>query len=294
LVSSPTTGGAVTVRIPVGSSNSPNSVASGGVAFQPLSGGTTTVSVTIPGYITTTYATREVVVSTSGITMYTATVGAGLQVNTNAILEGSDHGGVDVVITSTNPSVLLVSPNSATPGTASITVPVANGGTSAAYYVQGFEGATGTVTVTATATGLFDGTTTTDVVQPALQLVGLYASPTTTAADDPFEIRVGIPNATQTAMQSNQWVRAGAPSSITATVVSSDAAVGQLVTTTLSGATVTVNIVSGQYRSPYSVATGGVAFDPLTAGPTTVSATITGFVTLPLNYGSIAITVTTP
>jgi hypothetical protein len=57
--------------------------------------------------------------------------------------------------------------------------------------------------------------------------------------------------------------------------------VGQLVTTALTGATVTVPIGPGQSRSPATVATGGVAFDALTAGTTAVRGTIPAFIVLP-------------
>jgi hypothetical protein len=202
---------------------------------------------------------------------------------------------VDVVITSSDPSVLLVSPDETTPGTASITVSVADGTTRFDYYVQGVEGQTGSATVTATATGFTNGTATKDVVQPAISLYGLYSTMTTAYPDDPFRVQVGIPDAGQTYMADYQEVRAGAPSALAATVTSSNAAVGQLVTSTASGAEVTVQIAEGWYYSPNSVLDGGVAFDPLAVGTTTVTATIPGFVTLPASgSGSIDVTVTTP
>ena len=57
-------------------------------------------------------------------------------------------------LTSSDPSVLLVSRNATTVGTAFVDIPVANGNTDATYYIHGLEGARGTVTLTATATGL--------------------------------------------------------------------------------------------------------------------------------------------
>jgi len=295
LLTSSTSGASVTAEVVAGESNTPTTLAGGGVAFEPLDAGATTVSVSIPGFIVTDYAAREVTVTASGMTLYDAVVGAGLQLNNTGYLEGSDHGGVDVVITSSDPSVLLVSPDETTPGTASITVPVADGSTRFDYYVQGVEGQTGTTSVTVTATGFTNGTATKDVVQPALRLYSLYTTMTTDQSDDPFSVRVGIPDATQTSIEDYQEVRAGAPSSYTATVTSSDAGVGQLVTSTLSGGSVTVQIVVGDYYSPGSVADGGVAFDPIAVGTTTVTATIPGFVTLPAaGYGAIDVTVTTP
>jgi hypothetical protein len=100
------------------------------------------------------------------------------------------------------------------------------------------------------------------------------------AADDPFIVRIGAPNATNQFMSLEQAIRAGG-TAVTATLTSGTPGVGQLVTTAQTGGTVTVTIGPGQTRSPNTVATGGVAFDPLTAGTTTVRATIAGFVALP-------------
>ncbi len=295
LVTTQTTGGSVTVEIAPGSSNSPTSVAADGVAFEPLDAGTTTVTATIPGFRATANGSLDVAVAASGINMSTTTVGAGLQTNVSAQLDGPDHGGVDVVITSSDPSTLLVSPNATTPGTASITVAVADGSTSVPYYVQGVEGQTGTVTVTATAPGFTDGTTTKDVVQPAINLYSIYTTMTTAYSDDPFRVQVGIPDIDQNYMQTYQDVRAGAPSSYTATVTSSNAAVGELITTAATGGSVEVLIVEGEYYTPNTVATGGVAIRPLSVGTTTVTATIPGFVTLPASAnGSVDVTVITP
>ena len=66
---------------------------------------------------------------------------------------------------------------------------------------------------------------------------------------------------------------------LTVGVFSSNDTVGQVVTLTSSGATVNVTIPAGGSRSPGNVAGGGVALDPLTAGTTTVSASIPGFLT---------------
>ena len=92
-----------------------------------------------------------------------------------------------------------------------------------------------------------------------------------------FQVQVGIPNALNTNLASTQDLRVGG-GALTATVVNSAAGVGQLVTTPLTGQSVTVEIAEGQDRSPTTVAGGGVAFDPLASGTTTVSATIAGFI----------------
>ena len=60
---------------------------------------------------------------------------------------------------------------------------------------------------------------------------------------------------------------------------SSDPLVGQLVTTGVTGDSLTVYIPPGEARSASTVATGGVAFDGVGTGMVTVQATIPGFTT---------------
>jgi hypothetical protein len=52
----------------------------------------------------------------------------------------------------------------------------------------------------------------------------------------------------------------------------------------------TVVLPAGQYYTPVSVATGGVEFDPLSGGSTTVSASIPGFITT--RAGTVTVQVT--
>ena len=98
-----------------------------GFAFEPLSNGSTTVTVTAPGALTmTSTGVRPVTVTTPAISVTeTATIGAGLMDGMSATLGASQHGGVDVTITSSAPSVVLVSPNATTTGTGSTVVHVA-------------------------------------------------------------------------------------------------------------------------------------------------------------------------
>ena len=122
---------------------SPFNVSGGGVAFDPLGAGTTGVSATIPGFISTSAALQNVTVITPPISLFSfpTTVGAGLQVGfLSAQLGGSQHGGVTVRIESDNPSLALVSPNNTTAGTPFINAFVSNGSTSVSFFVQGVEG----------------------------------------------------------------------------------------------------------------------------------------------------------
>ena len=77
-----------------------------------------------------------------------------------------------VRITSSNPDVLLVSPNTTTAGTPFVDIPVANGSTDASFAIHGVEGAQGTVTLTATAPGFTQAQGTATVRDVGLQLHG--------------------------------------------------------------------------------------------------------------------------
>jgi hypothetical protein len=278
LVTSTGSGNPRTVQIPIGQYYSPTSVATGGVAFNVLLGGTTDVSASIPNLIPTRIATRTVTVSAPSIAVGSSTVGAGLQVSSSVSLGTSNHGGVTVHVRSSLPGVVLISPDASTPGDSAIDVVVPNGTGSFGYYVQGVEGQTGTVQITATAPGFTNGTANVTVVQPAFEIQGLTLSTTTFAPDNPFYVQVGLPYANNPSLYTVQNVRAGAPGPLTVTFTTSAPAVGALVTSAGSGPTATVQIPIGQYYTPTSIATGGVALDVLTAGSTVVTAGIPTYI----------------
>jgi hypothetical protein len=294
LVTSAGASGQRTVTIAAQASSSPSNVAAGGVAFEPLTAGTTDVTADIPGLVAELNAVT-VTVTTPGISVNSATygVGAGLQTSIGVSLGASDYGdSVDVIVKSSNPAVLLVSPGTSTAGQDSVVFTLRNGNTFINVYVQGVEFQTGDVLITARANGFTDGSASSTVLTPAVELAGLPSSIAAGAADDPFLVRVGVPNGNNTFMNQYQLVRAGAPGPLTATVQTETSGVGQLITTEFpTGATsVTVPIDPLQYQSPGSVALGGVAFDPLLAGGTTVFATIPAFIALPA--ATVPITVT--
>ena len=89
-----------------------------------------------------------------------------------------------------------------------------------------------------------------------------------------FSVNIGVLNASG-GFASIQALRVGAPS-VTVTVSHTNTAVGQLVTTSGPGQSRTVTIAAGQSNSPTTVAAGGVAFDPIGGGSTTVTATAGG------------------
>jgi hypothetical protein len=284
-------GDTVTVEIPVGGSNSPTIVAAGGVAFDPLTAGTTTIAAAIPGFLERRYYNRTVTVSAPTIALYEWTVGSGLQASVNGYLSTPNHGGVNVVIRSSAPSVARVAPNASTAGTDSVVIFVPDDQQFFYYYVQGMEGQTGTVTTTARASGFTDGTAPLNVVTPAVHIANLGGSYSLSQAPDsiPFYTQVGYPYADNQYL-AVQSVRAGG-SALTVTLTSSQPAVGDLVTSDTSAASVTVQIPVGLYYSPTSVAAGGVALRKLAEGTTVVTSTIPGFITA-IVEGNRSVTIT--
>ena len=276
LKDSVTSAATVTAQIPAGLYYTPNSVVNGGVSFDPVGPGSTNVSVSIPGYLQQVNATQSVSVSIPAITSSARTVGAGLQRSSSASLGASNHGGVTVRITSSNPAVMLVSPNSTTAGTPFVDVVVGNGSTTVPFYVQGVEGTTGATTVTISAPGFTDGTATITVQQPGVMIAGLSTSVTGGGADDHFYAYIGTISGSSVSVQN---VRAGG-TPLTVTIQSDNTAAGQITTTAVTGASVTAPITTGLYYTPGSVGAGGMAFRPIAAGSATVTVSIPGFVTV--------------
>jgi hypothetical protein len=272
------TGDTVTAVIAPGLYYTPTSIAAGGAGFDPVGVGTATVTARAPGFIAQPLATQQVTVTAPTITMSAATVGAGLQTSTSVNLGASNHGGVTLTLTSSDSTTLLVSPNATTPGSRSISVNIPNGTQFFTLYVQGVEGTTGAPTVTATAAGFLNGTAQMTVEQPGIIIAGLVSSLAAGAANDHFNAYVGIRSGNSVSVQN---VRAGSPG-VTVTATTSNVSVAQLVTQSLTGASVTAVIVPGLYYTPTSLATGGFELDPLAAGQTTVSVSAPGFFGQPL------------
>ena len=132
------------------------------------------------------------------ITVGTLTVGSGLQDNTSFTLGAPNHGNINVTVTSSN-AALLVSPNATTAGTGQITIPVLDGVQTVGFYLQGLEGQTGSLsaTVTVSAPGFTNGTSTITVVQAALDLQGLPTSTTPLSPSNFVYARVGTAAAGQ-------------------------------------------------------------------------------------------------
>jgi hypothetical protein len=217
---------------------------------------------------------RTVTVSTPKIipSPTTLTVGGGLQVAMSATLEGSQHGGVDVTVTSSAPSLVVVSPAHLTAGQGEIQIPIANNDTFVPLIIQGLENQTGTATVTLSAPGFTSATIEVTVTTPAVQIVNLPASVSAGSANvTGWWVEVGVMN--QFGTVSAQNVRGGSPGFVV-TLQNGVEAVAQLGSDEppALAQTVTKPIQPGIYYTqaipfgtPY-----GLVFDPITNGVTTV------------------------
>ena len=251
-----------------------------GLAFLPLANGTTTVTATgPPGVLTmTTTGVREVVVSGASISPpATVVVGSRLMTATGAFLSASNHGGIDVTVTSNTPGTVLVSRDSLTAGSASTTVTLPNGQPFVSYYVHGVDNTTGSATISVSAPGFGSTSHQVDVVAPGLEIHALDTPTSTLAAEDvDVFVQVGIPNADGSALSQIQFVRAGAP--LVVTLTNSNDAVGRLRSDEppVSGQIVTKPIQPGAFftTAAQSGTFWGLAFEALNDGATTV--TITG------------------
>ena len=217
-----------------------------------------------------------------GISVGTLTVGSGLQDATSFSLGASNHGGVTVTVASSSPQVLLA-PNATTTGQQTITFNLANGSAFQSFYAQALEGrVTDTVvaTITVSATGFSNGTSTVSAIPPALDLQGLPGTTTSLTPSNAIYARVGTPIPGNGGLSQVQNVRFGGTAKV-ATFATPSNGFGELLkAATAPGLTQTATIAANGtlYYTPTDTTSGGVAFHPLAAGATTVSATIPNFI----------------
>jgi hypothetical protein len=292
----PDTNNIQTAQIPVGFYYTPTSLGTGGVAFRPILGGSTDVSASITGFVAmSTTNPRTVTVTQPGMSLsVNSVVGSGLIEQGNGNLAASNHGGVTVTISSSDPTIVTLSKDAATAGTDSIQIFVPDQTSGFNFFVQAMEGKTGTVSLTATASGFTNGTTTAQAVQPGIELGGVPTSITTLSPNTDFYAQIGVPNANNTSLNRVQNVRPGAPSAVIATFSSSSPAFADLATQAGgSGSPQNVQIPTGFYYTPTNFTTGGVTLHPVAAGTTTVSVVAPGFTQMSTT-GLRSVTVTTP
>jgi len=150
-------------------------MSSGSTAFHALTSGTSNISVTEPtGYAQPSSSTQIVAtVSSQAVTLLSAiTLGQDLQTATNASLTApAPAGNLQVTITSSDPSKLVLSTDPTVAGTGTITVQVPAGSTqSPNFYLQGLA-SSGAVNVQAQAPGFGNGTGTITLVPSGFVLL---------------------------------------------------------------------------------------------------------------------------
>ena len=211
--------------------------------------------------------------------------GAGLSQTANISLQVVvPAGGRTMTLTSSDPSRLLVARDGTSAGSGQISISFAAGAYYDSFVIMSPENVTGTVSLTASLPGFRDTTFTFTVVQPAVTLNGPQPTRTVAQGDDYFQAQVGVPNG---AGVQPQEVRFSAPAALTVTLVSSAPAIGTLVIGGNVASPQTIQIPAGQSITS-AIAGSRANFRPLSAGNTTITATIPGH----LQQGSAIRTVT--
>ncbi len=284
----------MTVEIPVASSDpavgsittSPLVFTGGGgstrtTQFNPLTAGTSTVSITYPEGFPVPANGRtslEATVTAPNISMGTVVVGADLQTSIGVSLTQAPPEPVDITITITAPSAALISTSRTEVGSTSVTFTGVGNTSSRTLYVQGLEeGAT--TTLTARAAGYNDGQSTVTVMPSGFHLA--TSNFTTTTFSSNTNITVGAYRLQENGhLSTAQELRPGMTVEIP--VASSDPAVGSITTSPL--------VFTGGGGSSRTT-----QFNPLTLGTSTVSITHPDGFRLPVNgRTALEATVTAP
>jgi hypothetical protein len=303
LVTSSGSGTSLTVQIAPGQSDSPATVAAGGIAFDPDDSATTmqttTVAATIPVFGATTGASQSVSSSGPVLDLFYSfpgggeqRLGAGLQcigcVQVR-LLNGATApaGGLAVTLTSDNTALLVARDAYPRTGSSSLVVTIPAGTSSTTFTIQGLEQTFGTGRVTATAAGAESAVSRPiHVVQPSVHIRDTLTTHSAGGPDSFFRVSVGVSTVSGGPIVQGQSTReGGGPPSYPLTVTSSNGIVGQLATFDSRAATVIVAFLRGHTFTPLAFTEGGtehgVAFDPLTPGTTDITASMPGFASTP-------------
>ncbi|HEY0779428.1 MAG TPA: hypothetical protein VGD56_15785, partial [Gemmatirosa sp.] len=291
----------VTAVIPAGQYSTSTDSASGGVFFVPLSAGTTTVTASAPG-VTAVNASQVVTVSAPALAFNRAPqyVGAGLRYGYFYVQLGAPApaGGLDITVKTSSASTLLVAPETgqaATVGSATTTLHVDARSSNGFLDVDGVENASGTVTITASAPGYTNATTSISVTPVGAALGGLPSSLATSASPSAIYASVGpvYTSGGVTYFGGAQTVRPGGHP-ITLAFTNSQSSVGQLSTSAGTGQRETAVVAIGEQNTPTDVTSGGVAFQPLGAGTTTVNVGGSGIAANAQSSQAVTVSATAP
>ncbi|MCP5091472.1 MAG: hypothetical protein GY949_11170, partial [Gammaproteobacteria bacterium] len=202
-------------------------------------------------------------------------LGSETQASYRVTLSNSSHGGVTVQVSSSNPGVAMVSGDALMAGAPVAELFVPDSTSFVDFTVQGAGIATGNTTITARSAQFTTGSLSVDVVTSVMRLLSVTASTTSLTVDDPIWAETGYIHANGVSFRRANVSAYAGP--VNATFNSSNAGVGLLVTTTTSGASAEVVVPVNTHFTPTSVAAGGVAIDPGSAGSATILVTAPGF-----------------
>lgn len=254
---------------------------SGTTVFHPLTTGNTDISVTEPSGFSTPAQFQKVPVTVGQptITLNSVKVGKDLQTQDTVYLSApAPTGGVDVTVTSSDPSKVVLSTSPTTAGTANVTVHV-NAGVQGlpVFYVQGLSD-TGGATLTATATNFTDGTA--DVgLMPSGFLISSGDINSGSSGDSSIALTTSV-------LQPVTFAPAG--------IVQAMRPGAGPVSITLNNSNAAVGTVSTPVTFNANEQTATATFHPLASGSTTISlVTPAGFST-PSQYQSITASVGLP
>jgi hypothetical protein len=251
-------------------------VSTASTAFDPLTVGSTILSVSVPDGFSTPGTFRQVTatVGTPTITIGSAVVGKELQTLISVTLETVPPSPIDITIQSDAIGTVTLTQNGTLDGSGTITLTNVSSLNAGSFFVQGR--ALGTATLTAQATGYNSGTSTV-TVNPSGFIINSPASITTTTGAVNTNVQVTPARLDPITLNwsANQALRGGL--SVNVPVESSNTAVG----------TITISpVVVGT-----GAANGTTAFDPQSIGVSTISVgTPPGF-SQPSNFRQITATV---
>ena len=125
------------------------------------------------------------------------------------------------------------------------------------------------------------------LILAAVALAGLPGSTTTSSPPSEFYAYIGALRA-DGYLYTQQPVRPGGRA-LSVTFTNSQAGVGRLVTNATSGQSITLAIPVGSFNTPPNRAGGGIAFQPVGAGTTTVLAGGSGLTATPQSSVTVAV-----
>src|SRR5262249_21158978 len=182
--------------------------------------------------IVTDAGTVDVNVSGNGLSIETSNtnpIGAGLQQGTYYVQrDGGTSGSLGGAVSNLTPTLCKVSASGTTAGTDNLNLTIASGqATSPTFWVQALDAVLGTCQLQVTASGYFTGSGSIDIVKPAIRITNLASSIAFSAANDPFNVEIGIADNAQSTLAAVQQVRAGS-AGFDITVSNANSTVGQL------------------------------------------------------------------